>query len=263
VALASACHRQRVLHRMAAKALELVCLASVWWAVAARLGGRSLAQSPWLTTEIKADYVVVNDLRYSRKGAEGGNLGTACKLMHPLGIPPIVQFQQTPPKAWTNNNVAMDFIANITSEQSAEWDLSAKVSFKGVTGEGSIGGNGSHSASMIIQKFSFSSTWKILNWMNGENNTDWVKMFRAMDMPRIVTDSWILVDQSVPEIGHSCIHGNMSVEFAGQGGSFSGSGCGDSVWSFSPGSVMAYRLSKVVFDKEGTAIRLEPDVNTR
>jgi len=233
--------------------------------------GRSLLQvghnvqqkSPWLTTEIKGDYVVVNDLRYSRKGAEGGNLGTLCKLMHPLGIPPIVQFQEPPPKAWTKKNVKMDTIANITSDQAAQWGLSAKVSYGGVSGEGSMNINGSHSASMIIQKFTFSSTWKILKWMNKEKNADWVRMFRSMDMPRIVTNAWILVDQSVPEIGRSCIGGELTIEFQGQGGSFSGSGCGNSAWSFSPGSVIAYRLSRVVFDRQGTAIRLEADINTR
>merc|ERR1712113_30210 len=116
---------------------------------------------------------------------------------------------------------------------------------------------------MIIQKLGFSSSWTILDWMNKKRNADWVRMFRSMDMPRIVTHAWILVDQSVPEIGHSCIGGELTIKFQGQGGSISGSGCGNSVWSFSLGSVIAYRLSKVVFDRQGTAIRLESDLNTR
>lgn len=217
----------------------------------------------YLTTEIKGNYIIVNDLRYSRKGAEAGYLGTVGKLMHPLGIPPVVHFQEPPPKAWTKNNVKMETIANITSDQASQWGLSAKVSYSDVSAKGSLSINGSHSASMIIQKFGFSSSWTILDWMNKKNNADWVRMFRSMDMPRIVTKAWILVDQSVPEIGHSCIGGDLSIEYKGQGGSISGKGCGNSVWSFSPGSVVAYRLSKVVFDRDGTAVRLEADINTR
>lgn len=222
-----------------------------------------IRKGSYLTTEIKGDYVIVNDLRYSRKGAEAGNLGTVGKLMHPLSIPPIVHFQEPPPKAWTKNNVKMETIANITSDQASQWGLSAKVSYGNVSAEGSLTVNGSHSASMIIQKLGFSSSWTILDWMNKEKNIDWVRMFRSMDMPRIVTKAWILVDQSVPEIGHSCVAGDLSIEFKGQGGSISGKGCGNSVWSFSPGSVVAYRLSKVVFDRDGKAVRLEADTNTR
>merc|ERR1712228_75168 len=220
-------------------------------------------KGPHLTTEIKGAYIIVNDLRYSRKGAEAGYLGTVGKLMHPLGIPPIVHFQETPPKAWTKNNVKMETIADITSEQSSQWGLSAKVSYNNVSGEGSLSISGNHSASMIIQKFGFSSSWTILQWMNKEENAQWVQMFRAMDMPRIVTKAWILVDQAVPEIGHSCVGGRLLIEYMGQGGSIFGQGCGHSEWSFSPGSVVAYRLSKVVFDRDGTAVRLEADTNTR
>jgi hypothetical protein len=214
-------------------------------------------------TEIKGDYIVVNGLRYSRKGAEAGNLGTVGKLMHPLGVPPIVHFQAPPPKAWTRNNVKMETIANITSDQVIQLGISAKVSYGGALGEGSFNINGSHSAAMIIQKFGFTNKWKILHWMNKDTNAAWVQMFRSMDMPRIVTKAWILVDQSVPEIGRSCVGGELTIEFQGQGGSIFGSGCGSSVWSFSPGSVIAYRMSKVVFDREGAAIRLEADIGTR
>merc|ERR1719343_775677 len=220
-------------------------------------------KSPHLTTEIKGDYIIVNSLRYSRKGAEAGNLGTVGKLMHPLGIPPIVHFQEPPPKAWTKDNVKMETIADITSDQASQWGLSAKVSYGNVTAEGSLTINGSHSASMIIQKLGFSSSWTILDWMNKEKNIDWVRMFRSMDMPRIVTKAWILVDQSVPEIGQSCVGGKLTIKYMGQGGSIFGQGCGNSEWSFSPGSVVAYRLSKVVFDRDGTAVRLEADTNTR
>merc|ERR1712187_647867 len=124
---------------------------------------------------------------YSRKGAEAGNLGTVGKLMHPLGIPPVVHFQEPPPKAWTKNNVKMETIANITSDQASQWGLSAKVSYGNVTCEGSFNINGSHSASMIIQKFGFSSAWTILEWMNKKKNAGWVQRYRSMDMPRIVT----------------------------------------------------------------------------
>merc|ERR1719437_390318 len=103
-------------------------------------------KGPHLTTEIKGDYIIVNDLRYSRKGAEAGYLGTVGKLMHPLGIPPIVHFQEPPPKSWTKNNVKMETIADITSEQSSQWGLSAKVSYNNVSGEGSLSISGSHSA---------------------------------------------------------------------------------------------------------------------
>merc|ERR1719401_1737653 len=220
-------------------------------------------KSPHITTEIKGDYIIVNALRYSRKGAEAGNLGTVGKLMHPLGIPPIVHFQQPPPKAWMKKNVKMETIANITSDQASQWGLSANVAYSGVSAEGSLNINGSHSASMIIQKFGFSSSWTILDWINKEKNAAWVRTFRSMDMPRIVTKAWILVDQSVPEIGQSCVGGKLTIKYMGQGGSISGQGCGNSKWSFSPGSVVAYRLSKVVFDRDGTAVRLEADTNTR
>merc|ERR1719401_3182677 len=176
-------------------------------------------KSPHITTEIKGDYIIVNALRYSRKGAEAGNLGTVGKLMHPLGIPPIVHFQEPPPKAWTKDNVKMETIADITSDQASKWGLSAKVSYGNVSGEGSFNIDGSHSASMIIQKFGFSSSWKILEWMNKEKNAGWVQRFRSMDMPRIVTKAWILVNQSVPEIGQSCVGGKLTIKYMGQGGS--------------------------------------------
>merc|ERR1719401_2085892 len=147
-------------------------------------------KSPHLTTEIKGDYIIVNSLRYSRKGAEAGNLGTVGKLMHPLGIPPIVHFQEPPPKAWMKKNVKMETIANITSDQASQWGLSANVAYSGVSAEGSLNINGSHSASMIIQKFGFSSSWTILDWINKEKNAAWVRTFRSMDMPRIVTKAW-------------------------------------------------------------------------
>merc|ERR1712039_48940 len=105
-------------------------------------------------------------------------LGVWGKLMHPLGIPPIVHFfQEYPRKAWMKTNVKMDSIANITSDQAAQFGLSAKVSYGGVSGEGSMHINGSHSASMIMQKLTFSSTRKILEWMNEERNADWVRRF--------------------------------------------------------------------------------------
>lgn len=219
-------------------------------------------QRKFLPTEIRRNYINVNGVQYSRKGAESADLGRVAALTL-LGVPPTVDFETPAPSAWLTDNVMEPTIADITSSQEFELGISASVEVSGFEASGELNIEDSHSASMTIQKLEINDEWKILMWFNDPDNSAWVAQYRRLQYPRIVMAIWVLVDQNVPEIGHQCFGGSLSVRYSGAGGSITGQGCGDSQWTFNSGTEVAYRLGIVNFDRDGNALRITEDIGTR
>merc|ERR1719210_1778564 len=191
--------------------------------------------------DIQKKYVIVGNVQYSRKGAEAALLGQIGSLSL-LGLPPTVQ---------------------VSSEQASQLDVNAQLNFFGADVDFDFNHNSSHTASYTLQSITFKNKWKILDWLSAPENEAFVARFRAMSYPRIVTTAWMLVSQEVPEIGSTCNGGSLSVSYAGQSGSISGSGCGKSEWSFSAGTIIAYRMEEVKFNGDGMAVGLEDDIGPR
>merc|ERR1711972_1024159 len=212
--------------------------------------------------DIQKKYVIVGNVQYSRKGAEAALLGQIGSLSL-LSLPPTVHFQQNAPEEWTKDNIWHPTTVQVSSEQLSELDVNAQLNFFGADIDLNFNHNSSHTASYTLQSITFKNKWKVLDWLSAPENEAFVARFRAMSHPRIVTTAWMLVSQDVPEIGSTCNGWSLSVSYAGQSGSISGSGCGKSEWSFSAGTIIAYRMEKVKFNGEGMAVELEDDIGIR
>jgi len=225
--------------------------------LAKKVGAPGVRQLASPAVEIKNDWLVVNNRKYSRKKAQDSGLGRIGQAVGPwlLTEPVLINFRTNPPPEWLEDNVLQTTTLAISSEQMQQIDASVEGGFGPVSGDGSISTNSTHNASYVLHGFTFSDTLKIKDWFNNNEQSDLYQHYKDMythfEKPRIVTSVWV-VAMGDPEQGSSCVGGGISMKYNGGGPSagfsVSGTGCGFSTWTFSPGTILAYEASYLKFE---------------
>jgi len=217
-------------------------------------GARQLG-SP--AVEIKNDWLVVNNRKYSRKKAQDSGLGRIGQAVGPwlMTEPVLINFRTNPAPEWLEDNVLQTTTLTISSDQMQQIDASVEGGFGPVSGDGSISSNSTHNASYVLHGFTFSNVFKIKDWFNNNNQSElyqnYLDMYTHMEKPRIVTSVWV-VARGDPEEASSCLSGKVGMKYTGPGPSagfsVSGTGCGYSTWTFSPDTILAYEASYLKFE---------------
>jgi len=217
-------------------------------------GARQLG-SP--AVEIKNEWLVVNNRQYSRKKAQDSGLGRIGQAVGPflLTEPVLINFRTNPPPEWLEDNVVQTTTLTLTSDQFQQIDASVSGGWGPVEGDGSISTNSTHNASYVLHGFTFSDVFKIKDWFNKNNESEFVKNYRDMythfEKPRIITSVWV-VAQGDPEEATSCVSGKVGMKYTGSGPKagfeVSGTGCGRSTWTFSPDTILAYEASYLQYE---------------
>merc|ERR1712151_893975 len=179
------------------------------------LSGARQLGSP--AVEIKNEWLVVNNRQYSRKKAQDSGLGRIGQAVGPflLTEPVLINFRTNPPPEWLEDNVVQTTTLTLT----------------------------------------FSDVFKIKDWLNKNNESEFVKNYRDMythfEKPRIITSVWV-VAQGDPEEATSCVSGKVGMKYTGSGPKagfeVSGTGCGRSTWTFSPDTILAYEASYLQYE---------------
>lgn len=219
------------------------------------------------TVDINGDWLIVNNHRYSRKKAQGAWLGRIGRAVGPWVAhkPVLVNFKAKQPQEWLHDNVKSGTTVTLTAEQArqVEGAIDFKVPLVNVSGNASITHNSSREAKYVLREFQIDDVLVIKHWYNEAKSdedrrmiADIKDMRSTSDRPRFVTTVWLVVSGD-PEKASACTGGRLNLRYGGTkaqaGASISGSGCGNSTFSFNPDTVLAYEAS--YFEMDGDRVK--------
>lgn len=196
------------------------------------------------TCKILKNFIRIGGLNYKRKKAFDAMLGR----WGPRPYPWLINFQNDPPPAWLVNNTHFDTTVEIDSKQATQLgaDFSAEVA-PGVAVGASAHMDSKRSASYTLKRMTFQNQYKIVEWLNKEENAGMIWHLAQMTNPCIVTTAWILIHGDV-ESSSICGGGSVTAEFKAGHAKISGESCGSNQFSFNSGAVMAFEASKIIWD---------------
>lgn len=215
------------------------------------------------SVRINGDWLVVNNKKYSRKGAHKAWLGRIGRTngMWVAGQPVQINFRRSAPDAWMEDNVKIATELTLTSSEFSNIaaSLQADAPAMGLSGSAGINSSSTHAATYVLRGLTFDNTFRIKHWFNAAESSeedeqlkdDFMDLYGGLEKPRIVTTVWVLVSGD-DEHAKQCTGGHLSLKYGSIQGSagitISGAGCSESTWSFSPETIVAYEASYVQWD---------------